>query len=540
MPSQSASLSAADRATSHFPGSRVLIAVAALVSLSACAGRPTPAGAPAPYDFPVREPGLLGEPTEFFEVEVTAPKRDILGTAAYDLPVEANSWVEAELDFLVNERSAVIGRWIERGDLYQGFIKQELQTAGVPTDLYHLALIESGALPTVRSRAGAVGFWQFMPATARQSGLRVDDAVDERMDPVRSTRAAARHLRHLHRSFGDWALAAAAYNAGSGRISRGLQKFGATDFWTLAERGDLAEETKRYVPRLYAMTVIGRDRTRFGFAPPPIVPDFAYDSIQVEYATPLDELTKISRVSRDQLERLNPHLVRGITPEGGYWVWIPAGEGIAMQRAYLASDFRKFRGLGTYAVRAGDNLGKLSDLSGLSMSKIRELNPKVRFDPLQIGEELKLPFQVARELASRGETRVAAAEEKPAKEEGSGAKTEKRAQRAAEADDGDVGAETHTVTTGETLWEIARRYDVAVERLQAANAPLRLDHPPRADAPNPVSRRGRGRAGAGDGGAPGGGRGDSLGNRPEVPLLGGGHPGGQRAGRPSPSGRGRS
>lgn len=479
------------------------VALSALLSLAGCSpARSNPTTTPAP----VQEPEDLGERPEVFEQPVIKPRRDILGATRYDLPVEANSWVEAELDYLVNERSAVIGRWIERGSPYQGFIKRELKTAGVPTDLYHLAMIESGMLPTARSRAGAVGFWQFMPTTGRQMGLRVDDVVDERMDPVRSTRAAARHLRSLHGIYKDWALAAAAYNAGSGRVSRSMQKFGARDFWALAEQGDLAQETRQYVPRLYAMTVIGRDPSRFGLPTPAGGGSFAYDSIHVDYATPLEELSKISDVPREQLQKLNPHLVQGTTPSG-YWVWVPSGKGVAMQRAYLASDFRKFQGLGTYTVRNGDNLGLLASLSGVAATRIRELNPGVEFEPLQIGETLKLPFEVAQQLAARSEEkaekiRVAANPEKKASESrekadpkeksdagkksgskaGADAKEKKdpsdrdsrvreasNDRKSAASDDGDEGAQVHEVKGGETLWVIARRYDVPVERLQKLN-----------------------------------------------------------------------
>jgi membrane-bound lytic murein transglycosylase D len=428
------------------------------LGLAACVpNRPAPVATPAPVWQP--EPEDLGEAPEMVDLKVTPPRRDILGDVAYDLPVEANSWVEAELDFLVEERREVIGRWIERGDFYQEYVKAELRAHGVPTDLYHLAMIESGFLPTARSRVGAVGMWQFMPATGRAMGLRIEGGTDERMDPVRSTRAAARHLRDLNRSLGDWALAAAAYNAGPGRINRGLQAYSARNFWELAERGDLAEETKHYVPRLYAMTVITRGRDRYGF-PAASSAAFGFDSIHVEYETPLQELARMGDVSINELTSLNPHLVKGVTPAGGYWVWVPVAKGPSLQRAYLASDFRKERGYGTYVVRRGDFLGRIAERSGIRASRIRELNPAVKFEPLQIGVKLRLPYSAAEKLSARavdGEatsepaTRVAAAhaaEPKTAATEGAG---------------------SHEVKSGETLWQIARDNDVSVEALQKAN-----------------------------------------------------------------------
>ena len=444
------------------PVSSLWALCACLVAVAACVpNRPAPVAPPAPVWQP--EPEELGEAPDLLEERVTAPRRDILGDVDYDLPVEANSWVEAEHDFLVEDRREVIGRWIERGDYYESFIKEELREAGVPTDLFHLAMIESGFVPTARSRVGAVGMWQFMPATGRAMGLRIDSQVDERMDPVRSTRAAARHLRDLQKSMGDWALAAAAYNAGPGRINRGLRAFAADDFWELAERGDLAEETKHYVPRLYAMTVITRGRDRYGFAATG-ARGFAFDSIHVEYATPLSELARMGEATLDELRALNPHLVEGITPGGGYWVWVPESRGPELQRAYLASDFRKERGYGTYSVRPGDFLGRIAERSGLRMARIRELNPDVRFEPLQIGVKLRMPYSAVRKLEEgrepEKEVRLAAAAAPSSAR--AGAPKEETAYRSATA-------RTHKVRSGETLWEIARNNDTTVEALQEAN-----------------------------------------------------------------------
>ena len=379
--------------------------------------------------------GLLG-------MEVRPAPSLILDANVYDLPLVANSWVEAELHFLVNDRRTTLDHWIQRGAYYREFVTSVFREYGLPTDLYHLAMIESGYLPTARSVAGAVGMWQFMPATSRDVNLRVDNTVDERMDPVRSTRAAALHLRSLYRIHGDWALAAAAYNAGSGRISRGLERYGATNFWDLASRGDLANETQHYVPRLFAMTIVGRDPERFGFPPPQPTETFAFDSIYVDQSLPLPELAEMSRVPVDRLVEMNPHLRRGITPPGGYWVWVPGGMGPLAQQEYLAAASRE----GTYVVQWGDNLSMLAQRTGVSSARIRDMNPRIDFDRLQTGATLRLPAAAAALLNSRGgdsRTSLATA---------------------------GGGPSVHRVRAGDTLSQIAARYGVTVRAIQDANS----------------------------------------------------------------------
>jgi membrane-bound lytic murein transglycosylase D len=393
-----------------------------LASVAACGPARQPvASAPAPAAAPVVAPPP--PPLETVApVEAAAPTgtsatigADLLGSVRYDMPVPANLSVRNELEFLVYQRHEVVAGWLRAGERYGEFARDVFASYGVPRDLYHLGMIESGFRPTVRSHAGAVGMWQFMPATGRGMGLRIDTLVDERMDPVRSTHAAARHLRDLHRRFrGDWSLAAAAYNAGEGRINRGLGRFGVDNFWDLANRGDLAQETRRYVPRLYATTIIARDPVRFGYPAPNPSRRFAYDSIRVDLATPLSVLAAAGNLPLNELTELNPHLFRQVAPRD-YWVWVPAGQGRALQQAYQGSEFRQRGGFGSYRVREGDSLTRLAELSGVSAEQIRSLNLSANTEALRPGTTLRLYADAARVLNARPAPRVARSEPAPSR-----------------------------------------------------------------------------------------------------------------------------
>jgi LysM repeat protein/soluble lytic murein transglycosylase-like protein len=389
-----------------------------LVSAAACGpGRQPVATAPAPAPVAPEPPPLPVETVT--PIEEAAPTgtsasmgigADLLGSATYDLPVVSNLSVRNELEFLVYQRHAVVGSWLRNAERYHEFVRDVFASHGVPRDLSHLGMIESGYRPTVRSHAGAVGMWQFMPATGRSMGLRIDADVDERMDPVRATHAAARHLRYLHRRFnGDWSLAAAAYNAGEGRINRGMGRYGARDFWDLANRGDLAQETRRYVPRLYATTIIAKDPVRFGYPAPGLVRRFAYDSVRVDLATPLSVLAQVGNLPANELAEMNPHLFRQVAPRD-YWVWVPQGQGRALQQAYAASEFRQRGGFGTYRVREGDSLTGLAQLSGLTPEQIRSMNLSANTGSLRAGTTLRLYADAARVLNARPQPRLARSE----------------------------------------------------------------------------------------------------------------------------------
>lgn len=389
-----------------------------LLALSAACspGRQSVASVPAPAPLPAEAP-----PAPVLETVTPvdaglelrgAPAlvgADLLGNKQYDLPVVPNEWVRSELEFLVYQRHEVVGGWLRAADRYDEWVRDVFASYGIPRDLHHLGMIESGYRATVRSHAGAVGMWQFMPATGRGMGLRIDTLVDERMDPIRATHAAARHLRYLHRRMrGDWALAAAAYNAGEGRINRALGRYGATDFWDVAARGNLAQETRRYVPRLYAVTIIAKDPVRFGYpAPDPTGRRFAFDSMRVDLPTPLSVLAQMGNLPVTELTDLNPHLFRQIAPRN-YWVWVPLGQGAPLQQAFATSEFRQRGGFGVYRVREGESLARLAELSGVPADRIRAMNLSANLDNLRAGDRLRLYADAVRVLDARPVERVAA------------------------------------------------------------------------------------------------------------------------------------
>jgi membrane-bound lytic murein transglycosylase D len=253
-----------------------------------------------------------------------------------DYPVALNPQVQLFLDRFTGARREVVTLWVGRAGRYLGMIRDVLKQRGMPEELAYTAMIESGYNPRAVSRMGAKGMWQFMASTARRYGLRVDQWIDERLDPHKSTIAAAAYLRDLYSMFGSWALAQAAYNAGEVKVSRAIRATGSSDFWTLAQTNHLRRETKEFVPQIHAATLIGQDPGRYGFEftePEPL----PVDTIVVPPSTDLRRLAARSSVSLETLRGLNPVLVRPVTPPGAPWkLVIPAGTLPVVQTALAA------------------------------------------------------------------------------------------------------------------------------------------------------------------------------------------------------------
>jgi membrane-bound lytic murein transglycosylase D len=275
---------------------------------------------------------------------------------------------------------------LSRGSRYETMIRQKLSAGDLPEDMYYLAFVESGYDPNAYSRAAAVGMWQFMTATGRGMGLRIDWWIDERRDPVRSTDAAVRFLRGLREQFGSMYLAAAAYNGGPGRVARGLSRY-ADDFegdspddmfFTLAEKKYLRNETRDYVPQLIAAALVAKEASRYGVSIAREEP-FQYDSVKVGPRVSMAAIADAAGVSVADLQRLNPHILRGMTPPSdSAKVRIPLGTRVLFDSAFVLLDDDVKSGAEWITAEKGATWASLGREGGVSARSISSYNPKVK------------------------------------------------------------------------------------------------------------------------------------------------------------------
>jgi membrane-bound lytic murein transglycosylase D len=293
--------------------------------------------------------------------------------ADYNVPIVMDPSVQAHIRYFNTAIHDRFGQWLLRLSRYRPLVETIFSEFHLPSDLVYLSLVESGFNPYAYSRAKATGPWQFMKGTAKVYGLRVDTYVDERRDPIKSTVAAARYLRDLYDLFGAWPLAMAAYNAGEGKVMRALHKARAESFSEISKTRLIRRETKEYVPRFMAATIIARNPDRYGFTQESAEPH-QFDEVIVTRPVHFRAIANATGIPYEELRLLNPELRRDATPPGdeSYHLKIPVGmkanvdqllEGIPTykfpplpRKAQFVTD-----GLSRwYKVRMGDTLGKLS------------------------------------------------------------------------------------------------------------------------------------------------------------------------------------
>lgn len=302
--------------------------------------------------------------------------------------------VSSYIEFFTTKRGhSIFQAWLNQAGPYIPFIKDILREEGIPEDLALLPLIESGFNVNARSPKQATGMWQFMASTGAMYGLKVNKWVDERRDPVKSTRAAARHLKDLYNTFGDWPLALASYNAGSGKVKRAIERTGSTDFWEIEDTKALRPETQNYVPKFMAAVILAKNPDDFGFT---IIegPAIKYDVIEVPGGIDLNIITKISDADYEALRKLNPELKSQITPsvEKYYTLRVPEGTGHYIVEKYNNLPLSKRGVYREYRVRKGDTVSKIArkyKVDKTTLKNANNLNKKYRIKP---GDHIVVPL----------------------------------------------------------------------------------------------------------------------------------------------------
>lgn len=321
--------------------------------------------------------------------------------AAASIPIPQHRTIDSAVRLFSVSMKDSIQTSLLRSARYRGIIDKALTDQKLPAGLAYLPVIESAYLPTLTSRAGAHGIWQFMPETAREYGLRVDWWVDERADPDRSTRAAAAYLKDLHRMFDDWPLALAAYNCGPGRVRRTLNETGATTFWELLEAAALPKETRGYVPTFFATLLIASDPDTYGFKlGEPVEREDREQHVDVRGPVSLAYIAEVTGVGEDVLRTMNPALRRGVVPPGRASVRVPSA--VAETLTARADSLRRddaYVKVCTFKLREGDSIKHLARAIGTKPETLLAMNNLGSAREVGRGDTIYLPVR-ARELGS--------------------------------------------------------------------------------------------------------------------------------------------
>ena len=339
----------------------------------------------------------------------------------------------------------MFGKWLERAGRYIPKIQMVFADEGVPLDLAYLAMIESGFNVRAYSWAHAAGPWQFIEGTGKLYGLKNDWWQDGRLDIESSTRAAAKHLKYLHKRFdGDWYLAVAAYNAGGGKVRKAVRKSGSRDFWALTNGRVLREETKNYLPKLLAALSIVRDLEAYGFDNLDFSEPLEYETVTLETTTDLEIVARFCGISYRELKELNPALKRWCTPPGvkNYPLHVPFGRASQVRSLYAQLPKSQRAHYHRHQIKSGDTLQVLARKYHIRVDDIVALNHIKNPRALQIGQNLILPLKA-------GYTRLPV---------DSLADSYVRSRR-----------KIYKVRSGDSLWSISRKFNVTQKQLRVWN-----------------------------------------------------------------------
>jgi membrane-bound lytic murein transglycosylase D len=410
---------------------------------------------------PENDPGLLQEKEDLRIsiskriIEIYSSRQVVMNGRRNEIPLTLNRHVQDEIDSFTTgrERDFFLEAY-RRSGKFRPRIEAALKAAGLPAELSWLPLIESGFKLTALSPARALGLWQFIPSTGYRYGLNRDTYIDERLDPEKATRAAIDYLKDLHAMFGDWMTVLAAYNCGEHRVMRTIQSQNIDyldHFWDLYER--LPRETARYVPRFLATLHIVGAPQQYGLDEAVLAPPLPFETVVVPRQTSLKAIARTAEIDEGLLRELNSELRQGILPAGGYELKVPEGDGEALlarlddlppASAAELDPPRAAAAVIEHKVRRGETLAALSRRYGVELKSLLAANQMRRDAPLAPGKVVRIPAGAC----PPGRPAAAPAGRAPL------AKPEMA---------------EHVVRHGDSLWNLARRYNTTVEEIQRLN-----------------------------------------------------------------------
>lgn len=362
------------------------------------------------------------------------------------IPYEVNVHVKKWLKYFQGRGRPHMGRYLSRMGRYQLVMEDILEKQGVPRDLIYIAMIESGFSSHAKSHASAVGYWQFIRGTGKHYGLRIDHLVDERRDPILATVAAAKYFKGLYHVFGSWHLAMASYNAGENRVKRVVMQNYTRDFWELVKKKKLPRETLNYIPKFLAAREIGKNPRKYGFSDISRKDPLRFSTIRLKHSVDLKTLARQMGVSYRSLRSLNPQFRTSLAPtyKGKLFLRVGKGKGGLALRVAAKSRPSRYRvaqgslSKGSYVVRKGDHLTKISKKFGVTLSQLRKWNGLSRRSFIRVGQRLKVSSSTLAVASNQT--------------------TQRR-----------HVASYHKVIRGESFYRIARKYGVSISHLRRTN-----------------------------------------------------------------------
>ncbi|MCY4321592.1 MAG: LysM peptidoglycan-binding domain-containing protein [Bdellovibrionaceae bacterium] len=327
------------------------------------------------------------------------PQKKLFYKNIYEgVSLDSNKSVDMWLNYFTGSGRKYMKIYLERSSRYIPVMKNVLRENNLPEELVYVSLIESGFSPKALSHANAVGYWQFIYGTGKRYGLRIDGFVDERKDPILSTQAAAKYFKDLYSLFGSWHLALAAYNSGEYRVNRAVLRHYNRDFWHLSSKKALPRETRNYVPKLIAAIRIAQNPDSYGFYNLDFEPAIKYEKIQIKKPVSLFKLANNLGVSKEEMKRLNPMYKGEYVPvySANSFIRVPIGmqnQALAqLEKSFMPKPKYKYHYHYWYRVRKGDSLYKIARRHKTTVRKLRRANNmRARASFLRIGQKLKIP-----------------------------------------------------------------------------------------------------------------------------------------------------